>query len=91
MHNKNIDYLYTVRIGSNPEPWGSIRNQSVDYGFIILQSGTEPRIQKTNPHQSDLTGLDRITDFTEHLLSPRFGTISNKNEIVGRWENEIPF
>ena len=70
MYNKNIKYLYTVRIGSNPEPWDSIQNQSVNYGFLILQSGTEPRIQKTNPNLSDWTGLDRITDFTDSVLSP---------------------
>ena len=70
MYNKNIYYLYAVRIGSNPEPWGLIRNQSVYYGFLIFQSGTEPRIQKTNPNLSDWTGLDQITDFTDSLLSP---------------------
>ena len=58
MYNKNIDYLYTVRIGSNPEPWGSIQNQSVDYRFLILQSRTEPRIQK--PIQTYRIGLDWI-------------------------------
>ena len=70
MYNKNIDYLHSVRIGSNPEPWGAIRNQSVDYGFLILQSRTEPWIQKTNPNIPDLTGPDRITDFTDSLLNP---------------------
>ncbi|CAL5364413.1 unnamed protein product [Camellia sinensis] len=70
MYNKNTDYLYTVRIGSNPELWSSIRNQFVNYEFLILQSGTEPWIQKINPNLSDWTGLDRITDLTDSLLSP---------------------
>ena len=70
VYNINIGYLYTVRIGSSLKPWGSIPNRSVDYGFLIFQSGTEPRIQKTNPNLSDWTGLDRITDFADSLLSP---------------------
>ncbi|CAL5341053.1 unnamed protein product [Camellia sinensis] len=79
------NYLYTVRIGSNPEPWDSIRNQSVNYGFLIIQSGTEPRIQKTNPNLSDWTGLDRITDFTDSLLSPSgiIGLYADRN--ISAW------
>ena len=30
MYNKNIDYLYMVWIGSNSNPWGSIRNRTAD-------------------------------------------------------------